>query len=396
MDPKQQQPGTALVRGDRVDLSTGEVVASPNAFSLSSYLAALTSPEAIAQQKALAEAYDRAVSALVGANDVQEDGGRTFKKKSAWRKLARFFQISVRIVSKRADEVPNDDAGRMELVAEVVTRATAPWGQTMEAVGVCSTFEKRFKGPGAYQKRHADCMATAQTRATNRCVSDLIAAGEISAEEMEGALGSDAAEGDAPNGAPRAPRAPAPTCPKCGGAMWDNRGRKRSDREPDLRCKDKGCLDDKGYVTAIFHYKPEGGPPSVYQPKSQAEVPNAGDGADPTASASANAAPPVAAPPTTTADRTTSGTTSSGIPSDTAATKRDEDRKVKGVALGAMTIDQLSTLIDECGYVTRYAELKATASRVRDRKIAALDEPERVSSTDEELPNAEDGDDLPF
>ena len=30
-------------------------------------------------------------------------------------------------------------------------------------------------------------------------------------------------------------------CPECGGAMWDNRDDKRTDKSPDYRCKDQKC-----------------------------------------------------------------------------------------------------------------------------------------------------------
>jgi hypothetical protein len=43
-----------------------------------------------------------------------------------------------------------------------------------------------------------------------------------------------------------------PPCPKCGGAMWDNRPDKKNPKGPDFKCKDKGCLDDKGFGTALW------------------------------------------------------------------------------------------------------------------------------------------------
>lgn len=43
-----------------------------------------------------------------------------------------------------------------------------------------------------------------------------------------------------------------PPCPKCGGEMWDNRENKTNPNAPDFKCKDKTCLDDKGYVTAMW------------------------------------------------------------------------------------------------------------------------------------------------
>ena len=32
-----------------------------------------------------------------------------------------------------------------------------------------------------------------------------------------------------------------PACPKCGGAMWDNRLTKKNPKQPDYKCKDRGC-----------------------------------------------------------------------------------------------------------------------------------------------------------
>jgi hypothetical protein len=44
-----------------------------------------------------------------------------------------------------------------------------------------------------------------------------------------------------------------PSCPKCSGEMWDNRLNKKNPKAPDFKCKDNDCLDNKGYVTAIWH-----------------------------------------------------------------------------------------------------------------------------------------------
>ena len=53
-------------------------------------------------------------------------------------------------------------------------------------------------------------------------------------------------------------------CPKCGGPMWDNRGRKKNPKGPDFSCKDKNCrwkqdYDGKwiesSFPTAIFPEK---------------------------------------------------------------------------------------------------------------------------------------------
>jgi len=183
-----------------VDAQTGEVlhegpaegaVPAPHAgvvapLSFQEVLERLASPEALEMQQRLAEAYDRACRALIGPNDVHRaSDGREYKKKSAWRKLARWAGISTEIV--RADRWWEEDPdGARHYVARVVVRATAPWGQTAEAVGLCDTRETRFRTGNARAKATHDVEATAATRATNRAISDLIAAGEVSAEEVEG------------------------------------------------------------------------------------------------------------------------------------------------------------------------------------------------------------------
>lgn len=166
-----------------VNADTGEIVAVAQRFDMSDYLGHLRSPEAIKQQQALMSAYDAAVAALIGPNDVQREGDRTFKKKSAWRKLARHFGISTAVIScTREWTAPTGE--QPEFVATVVVRATAPWGQSAEAVGACSTDEET----GRRQISIADAIATAETRATNRAISNLIAMGEVSAEEIRPVL----------------------------------------------------------------------------------------------------------------------------------------------------------------------------------------------------------------
>ena len=226
--------------------------------TLGDFVKGLAGEEALSEQKALADAYDNAVTSLISSNDVQEEGGRVFKKKSAWRKLARFFHLSTQEVYKSSGWVEglNPMTGEKEVnfVAEVTMRAIAPWGQYMEATAACDTMELRFRtrgaqcptcggpmwdnrnakedwqraqgdfsckdkdcsgalqegqydaetvnkslpNPVAFSKARHDCLATAQTRATNRSVSDLIAAGEVSWEEIQ----------DGDQGAYRAPKGP--------------------------------------------------------------------------------------------------------------------------------------------------------------------------------------------
>lgn len=165
---------TALARREGVDTSTGEIVPLAG-FNVTAYLDSISTRAAFAMQNKMAAAYDAACSALVGPNDVQQEGARTFKKKSAWRKLARHFGISCELVRIERETLPSGD-----FLATVVARAVAPWGQHYEEVGACCTDE----ATGRRVITVADAIATASTRASNRAVSNLIAMGEVSAEEI--------------------------------------------------------------------------------------------------------------------------------------------------------------------------------------------------------------------
>jgi len=94
------------------------------------------------------------------------------KNKSAWRKLMRFFNLSVRIRDVKMQQVEG------KKVAVVIAVATSPSGRTSEAIGCASEDEREFA------KDH-DLIALASTRAKNRAIADLIGFGEVSAEELE-------------------------------------------------------------------------------------------------------------------------------------------------------------------------------------------------------------------
>jgi uncharacterized protein (DUF3820 family) len=167
----------ALVKSGRdlVAAGTGEVVGEVQTFSMVEYLASVTTPASLEAQKKLAAAYDKACDSLIGENDVQKDGGRTFKKKSAWAKLGRHFNISTVVVSAQKEMLGET------FCATVTVKAIAPWGQSAEGVGACATDEES----GRRTITIADAIATAETRAHNRAISRLIAMGEVSAEEMD-------------------------------------------------------------------------------------------------------------------------------------------------------------------------------------------------------------------
>lgn len=94
-------------------------------------------------------------------------------KKAGFRKLATAFWISTEIT--RESRVNLD----RYFIYEITCRATAPSGRYSEACASCASNERDFT------HLENDVRATAQTRATNRAISDLIGTGEISAEEID-------------------------------------------------------------------------------------------------------------------------------------------------------------------------------------------------------------------
>ena len=100
---------------------------------------------------------------------------REFKKKSAWQKLARAFNVDTCIVDK---EFQRTKTGAIK-EAYYCVRATLPNGRTVESDALCNRQEK-----GKGKIKDHDIMAIAKTRATNRAIAELIGAGEVSSEEI--------------------------------------------------------------------------------------------------------------------------------------------------------------------------------------------------------------------
>ncbi len=134
------------------------------------------------------DAYQRLCKGLLNDNDYQEiivkekdENGnyvkvkRHFKKKSAWQKLSRAFNVDTEIVDR---EIERTKMGRVR-EAYYCVRATLPNGRSVESDALCSRSEK-----GKDKVSDHTIMSTAKTRATNRAIAELIGAGEVSAEEM--------------------------------------------------------------------------------------------------------------------------------------------------------------------------------------------------------------------
>lgn len=100
---------------------------------------------------------------------------REFKKKSAWQKLGRAFNVDTEIVKR---ELTRTSTGYVK-EAYYCVRATLPNGRSVESDALCDRTEK-----GKGNVSNHTIMTTAKTRATSRAISELIGAGEVSSEEM--------------------------------------------------------------------------------------------------------------------------------------------------------------------------------------------------------------------
>ena len=147
--------------GELVNRETGEIIQN-----------SVLSPIALDQVVASFQAYQGACEKLLTTEDHQVIQGKKFKKKSAWRKLATAYCISTRIAEERREEHNGI------FIYHFTVRAQAGNGRFAEGVGSCSSDEK-----GLLKTEH-NTRSIAETRATNRAISNLIGAGEVSAEEM--------------------------------------------------------------------------------------------------------------------------------------------------------------------------------------------------------------------
>ena len=147
--------------------------------------------------KAFMDNYQDTIKALLTPEDYQAIAGKDFKKKSAWRKLATAFRISDTVV----DEKLEYDEENQIVSAKYRVRAVLPNGRSSEGVGICTIYDKiryrptekfeadkstpsNFELRGRFSNAEHDIPSTAHTRAKNRAISDLIGAGDVSAEEM--------------------------------------------------------------------------------------------------------------------------------------------------------------------------------------------------------------------
>jgi hypothetical protein len=131
----------------------------------------------VATARAAMARYQELCEAVLEPTDWQAAGDdRRFVKKSGWTKLAKAYGVSIAFV--RETDLERDHDGRL-VRASARVRATAPDGRSWESGGAAALGERRHTKP------EHDLPSTAETRAANRAISNLIGFGEVSAEEVD-------------------------------------------------------------------------------------------------------------------------------------------------------------------------------------------------------------------
>jgi hypothetical protein len=132
--------------------------------------------------------------------------GKKHIKKSGCALLAVVCNLSTQKLEERVE-----DLSASERIYHFTYRAVAPNGRFADAVGSASTAEKE------YTHLQHDARSLAQTRAYNRCILNLVAAGEVSAEEMiSDARESTGTPATSESPIPKQPSPSGPTAPEPG------------------------------------------------------------------------------------------------------------------------------------------------------------------------------------
>ena len=165
----------------------------------------LVSPD---EARAQMRAYQELCAAVLTDDDYQEftekkrvngeyiSVTKRFKKKSAVKKLQTYFGISVDVIDAATHR---DDLGEGHFGFRCKAVATSPGGRSVAALAGCATHEERFdvaqyaresdadftrRAKKALARAYHDVLSTAETRATNRAVMNLVSPGEVTAEEI--------------------------------------------------------------------------------------------------------------------------------------------------------------------------------------------------------------------
>jgi len=132
----------------------------------------------VEQAKVAIQRWQELKAAVLTDTDKVEIQGKTFIKRSGWRKIALAFNITTQILN--VDMGKDKDSGDITVAATV--RALAKNGRFADEVGVCTAGEFKIKD----QATAHNIETKAVTRAINRAISDLVGGGDLETDDDEG------------------------------------------------------------------------------------------------------------------------------------------------------------------------------------------------------------------
>ncbi|KAJ8537790.1 hypothetical protein K7X08_014330 [Anisodus acutangulus] len=112
--------------------------------------------------------YQNAAMVILEKSDYTMISGHPYIKKTGWRKISFYFNLSYEIKDKTIEF----DENRNVLRAEFIVRAYMQGGRFSDGWGSCERREKKFLKP------NHDVPSTAETRAKNKACQDLLGIGE--------------------------------------------------------------------------------------------------------------------------------------------------------------------------------------------------------------------------
>ncbi|XP_066400014.1 uncharacterized protein [Miscanthus floridulus] len=111
--------------------------------------------------------YQDVALSILEKSDYTSISGNPYIKKSGWRKISCFFNISFEIKDHSIEFDENRNVNR----AEFLVRASMTGGRFSDGWGSCDRREKKFNKP------NHDIPSTAETRAKNKACQDLLGIG---------------------------------------------------------------------------------------------------------------------------------------------------------------------------------------------------------------------------
>lgn len=139
----------------------------------------LQTPEQLGASVDRYEAFKKVLDTKLGKDGIIHVNGKPFRKKNYWRGIGHGFQLNLEIIKDERVEL-DEDWGYT-----ITVRATDPnTGRYVDGDGACFASEKAQARANIGATVH-NVRGHAKTRATNRAISDMVAFGEVSAEEVQ-------------------------------------------------------------------------------------------------------------------------------------------------------------------------------------------------------------------